>query len=59
MVNGNLEVNEAAIPSAIYQQVDISCVRYIEERLRMALPCCKVLRALGTILTCCPTDWSN
>jgi hypothetical protein len=60
MVNPNfMEVNEAAIASAIDQQVGSSCVRYIEERLRMALPYCKVLRSLGAILTGYPTDWRN
>jgi hypothetical protein len=60
MVNHNfMEVNDAAIATAIDQQVGSSCVRYIEERPIMALPYCKVLRALGAILTGCPTGWGN
>jgi hypothetical protein len=47
MVNDNfMEVNEFAIASAIYQQVGSSRVCYIEVRLRMALPYCKVLKGV-------------
>ena len=50
-----MEVNEAAIASTIAQQVGSSRVRYIEEILMMAVPYCKVLRAIAAILTGCPT----
>jgi hypothetical protein len=53
MVNHNfMEVNEAAIASAIDQQVGSSCVRYIKERLRMALTLIQDLKVVRG-----HTDW--